>query len=63
MTNIFRGGAESLFIVKEFLDNNPKRHMYETNNPKHMVNLENSFGLRPLHIAALHGHIDVRKTY
>lgn len=45
--------------VKEYLENDPKRHMYEVNNPKHLVNHENSFGLRPLYVAALHGHIEV----
>lgn len=35
--------------------------MYETSNPHHMVNLENSFGLRPLYIACLHGHLALVK--
>jgi hypothetical protein len=55
----FRGGPENLQIVKTFLEKDPRRHMYETSNPRHMVNLENSFGLRPLYIACLHGHLDV----
>jgi len=33
--------------------------MYEPSHPKHMINKENSFGLRPLYIACLHGHVEV----
>ena len=36
--------------------------MYDNSDPHHMVNTGNSFGLRPLYIACLHGHLDVRKT-
>ncbi|TNV83475.1 hypothetical protein FGO68_gene7715 [Halteria grandinella] len=53
------GGHESAQLVKHALESNPKRHMYETTNPKHMVNHENSFGLRPLYIACLHGHLEL----
>ena len=35
--------------------------MYETSNPHHMINHENSFGLRPLYIACLHGHLNVSR--
>jgi hypothetical protein len=35
--------------------------MYETSNPDHMINHENSFGLRPLYIACLHGHLNVSR--
>lgn len=47
--------------MKQALESDPKRHMYETSNPHHMVNLENSFGLRPLYIACLHGHLGLVK--
>ena len=36
--------------------------MYETHNPKHMINQENSFGMRPLYVACLHGHLEVVKV-
>jgi ankyrin repeat protein len=35
--------------------------MYEVENPKHMINAENSFGMRPLYVACLHGHLEVVK--
>ena len=35
--------------------------MYDCCNPKHMINCENSFGMRPLYIACLHGHLHVVK--
>ena len=44
------------------MDKNPKRHMYESHNPKHMINAENSFGMRPLYVACLHGHLEVVKV-
>jgi hypothetical protein len=57
----FRGLPDDLDLIKTLLERDPKRHMYETTNPHHMVNHENSFGLRPLYIACLHGHLNVKK--
>lgn len=53
---------EDMQLIKKLLERDPKRHMYEVTNPNHMINRENSFGLRPLYIACLHGHLEVVKT-
>ena len=45
--------------IKYYLDKDPKKHMYDLSNPNHTVNRANTFGLRPLYIACLHGHIEV----
>jgi hypothetical protein len=57
--NQIRGGDEGLRRIKYLLDNNPKKHMYEVTSENHMVNKANSFGIRPLYLACLHGHLEV----
>eukprot|EP00347_Sterkiella_histriomuscorum_P021488 403333804 len=54
-----RGGEESLKRIQLYLDNDPKKHMYEHDNPNHTINKPNTFGLRPLYLACLNGHLDV----
>lgn len=58
-----RGLQDDIEMIKLLLERDPKRHMYETSNPHHMINHENSFGLRPLYIACLHGHLNVLNSY
>jgi hypothetical protein len=62
-TAISSGGPHDKEKIKHYLEKDPKKHMYETNNPQHMVNCENSYGLRPLYIACLHGHLEVIITW
>ena len=46
--------------IQDYLDNDPKQHMYDKSNPNHTVNRANTFGLRPLYLACLNGHLDVK---
>jgi len=34
--------------------------MYDKSNPNHTVNRANTFGLRPLYLACLNGHLEVK---
>jgi hypothetical protein len=41
------------------IDEDPKRHMFDVNNKKHLLNFPNSLGLTPLYVAAMNGHLNV----
>lgn len=55
----YSGGDRGLDRIKHMIDDNPKKHMYEVNNPKHLLNCPNSLGLTPLYVACLNGHLEV----
>ena len=43
------------------VDNDPKKHMYDTSSPYHLINNYNFLGQTPLYVAAKYGHLDVIK--
>ncbi|CDW79436.1 UNKNOWN [Stylonychia lemnae] len=47
---ICHGGTSALEKIQNYLDNDPKQHMYEKTNPNHTINRPNTFGLRPLYL-------------
>ena len=41
------------------IEEDPKKHMYESDSPYHIVNKCNGFKQTPLYVAAKYGHLDV----
>lgn len=60
---IYSGGDKGLEKVKQMVENNPKKHMYDISNSNHLLNFPNSYGLTPLYVATLNGHLDVRYVF
>ena len=59
----YSGGEAGLLVIKSMVEKNPKRHLMEPGNEKHLLNCPNTFGLNPVYIAALNGHLEVRYQY
>lgn len=45
--------------VKDMIENDPKKHMYDIDSPYHILNRLNTHGQSPLYVAAKHGHLDM----
>lgn len=42
ITMIYRGGSKAIERIQVMFEENPKRHMYDITNEKHMINAYNT---------------------
>lgn len=47
--------------MAEELVNDVKKHLMDTDNPKHLINIKNAFGKTPLYVACECGNLNIVK--
>ena len=53
------GGSDVIRKIEKMIEKDPKRYMYSTDSPYHILNRVNAFKQTPLYVAAKYGHLDV----
>mmetsp|Transcript_29649 Transcript_29649/g.22030 ORF Transcript_29649/g.22030 Transcript_29649/m.22030 type:complete len:84 (-) Transcript_29649:60-311(-) len=53
------GGEKGLEYVKRYINEDPKKFMFERGQPRSIENKPNLQGLSPLHVACIHGHLEI----
>lgn len=58
---IAQGGEREIALLKQELENDPKKFIFDNSDPNHIVNRPNRFHQNPLYVACKYGNLEMVK--